>query len=447
MSDPADPTMPRSPCPDEDAWASFVAGAGSDGARAALEEHLDACGACRRLVSELVRGAAPDVPAPRLGRYELLDLIGSGAMGLVYAAHDPDLDRRVAIKVLRDGGPGGERAREHALREARAIARLAHPNVTPIHDVGVHGDQTYFAMELVEGTLASWLAEAPRAWGEVLDVFVAAGRGLAAAHAAGIVHRDFKPANVLVGGGRVFVSDFGLARADDAPAEGRRVGTPAYMAPEQHAGRTADARADQFAFAVALYEALYGVRPFAGETGADLARAIERGAIRRPAADTERPPPGIYRAIVRALAFDPDARYASMDDLLRAIDDARRPSSAFAPRVGAALAAIGLVGGLVAVLATRDTPRAAATAAAPSGATASVTSAPPPPSSPPAREASPATSSSPSRGPSRVGPRAPAAPRAPQIAASSASSAAPPASRGAAAPSARPGYDPLDLRK
>ncbi len=222
----------------------------------------------------LERGAA-------VGRYVILDRIGAGGMGVVYAAYDPELDRRVALKLLRTdrfAAPGHLRL----LREAKALARLTHPNVVAVHDAGTFGDQVFVAMELVEGeTLRQWLEAGARSWREVLDRLLAAGRGLAAAHAAGLVHRDFKPENVLLGrDGRVRVVDFGLAKAlADAAEEpaapdsggelaspltewGAVLGTPAYMAPEQIRGIAADARSDQFSFCVALYEALYGERPF-----------------------------------------------------------------------------------------------------------------------------------------------------------------------------------------
>jgi len=220
-----------------------------------------------------------------VGRYVVLDVVGEGGMGVVYSAFDPELDRKVAIKLLqaKPGGSTGEQA--WLVREAQALARLSHPNVVAVHDVGtLPGDRVFIAMELVDGvTLRAWL-KTPRSWREVLPIMRAAGAGLAAAHAAGLVHRDFKPDNVIVGNdGRVRVMDFGLARAQlDGPAmrssdvaidsrsplsdkltiAGTVVGTPAYMAPEVYQGDAADARTDQFAFGIALYEALYRTRPY-----------------------------------------------------------------------------------------------------------------------------------------------------------------------------------------
>ncbi len=208
-----------------------------------------------------------------LGRYTIGAEIGRGAMGVVLEAHDARLDRRVAIKVMQRGEPVEDRRR--LLREARAMARLSHPCVVPVYDVGTHGLATYVVMELVTApTLAVWLGER-HSIAQRLAVLASAGQGLAAAHAVGIVHRDFRPPNVLVGAdGRARVTDFGLALgvASDGPYESPCAGTPAYMAPEQHAGTDVDARSDQYAFCLTAWEVLYGVRPFArvpvGELGA-----------------------------------------------------------------------------------------------------------------------------------------------------------------------------------
>jgi serine/threonine protein kinase len=226
------------------------------------------------------------------------------------------------------------------LREAKAMARLAHPNVVPIHEIGT-SEPLFIVMELVAGgTLRQWLAE-PRPLADIIDAFEQAARGLAAAHAAGLVHRDFKPENVLRGGdGRVRVVDFGLvasredagaaspAVADDATLDlakdvtlthtGLVLGTPAYMAPEQHRGEPADARSDQFGFAVACYEALYGERPFAGTTYREMVRNVNAGAIRPAPADTS-VPPAIRGVLERALSVSPEARFPSMAALLDAL--------------------------------------------------------------------------------------------------------------------------------
>jgi tetratricopeptide (TPR) repeat protein/predicted Ser/Thr protein kinase len=250
----------------------------------------------------LARGA-------QVGRYLILHPLGQGGMGVVYAGYDPELDRKVALKLLRPDRARGEAARSRLLREAQAIARLSHPNVVAVFDAGSFGDQVFLAMELVTGrTLREWLDGGSRSWREVVALFLGAGRGLAAAHAAGLVHRDFKPENVLLGDdGRVRVVDFGLARpagieaAEDDPGVIR--GTPAYMAPEQLRGAPADARSDQYGFCVALWEALYGVRP--GASQASQASQTSR-----------RVPPWLRQALERGLSSEPADRHASMDALL-----------------------------------------------------------------------------------------------------------------------------------
>jgi hypothetical protein len=235
---------------------------------------------------------------------------------------------------------------ERLRREAQAMARLSHPNVVTVFDVGMASGQLFVAMELVEGaTLASWLGATPRTVDEIVAQFLAAGQGLAAAHAAGFVHRDFKPANVLVGDdGRVCVTDFGLARlvdestplaaapplsasptvAGELTQTGMLVGTPLYMAPEQLEGRAADARADQFSFCVGLYEAIYGQRPFAGSTVEELRPAIRSGRIVEPAR-ARKVRPWLRRVLLRGLRADPDERYPSMSALLR--DLGRNPAT------------------------------------------------------------------------------------------------------------------------
>jgi len=281
------------------------------------------------------------------GRYLLLDRLGSGAMGVVYSAYDPELDRKIALKILL-GNAVGEQTRLQ--REGRAIARLQHGSVIAVYDVGSHAGHPFIAMELVEGTsLAAWLTEKPRSWREIVDVFLRAGRGLAAAHAAGIVHRDFKPTNVLVGhDGRVRVADFGLARsfasaeeASETTAEsasassppsrssspvldetitraGSLVGTPTYMAAEQFAGQPASDKSDQFSFCVSLYRALYGERPFGGDVLATVAAQVVTGRLRPPPAES-RVPRWVRDVVMRGLAKEPEKRWPSMDALLAAL--------------------------------------------------------------------------------------------------------------------------------
>jgi serine/threonine protein kinase/tetratricopeptide (TPR) repeat protein len=304
----------------------------------------------------------PDSPV-RIGRYAVLRKLGQGGMGVVYVAFDEDLDRRVALKLLRGELSKDDRGRARMLREAQALARLSHPNVVQVHEVGQWTDHDYVAMEYVDGhTLDRWLTTQPRTWREVLDVMIQAGRGLEAAHAANLVHRDFKPANLLVGrDGRARVLDFGLARAADegetlpgapvsdvvATAEhsldssrtceessssasatvastafdqlltvtGAVLGTPAYMAPEQHLGQAANALSDQFSFCVVLYEALYGERPFRGASRTEYAIHVNEGKIEPPPVGGG-VPAWLRRIVVRGLAPKPDDRWPSMTVLL-----------------------------------------------------------------------------------------------------------------------------------
>jgi serine/threonine protein kinase len=283
----------------------------------------------RRVVADVEARLFGDEVAPTtVGRFRIVRRVGVGALGIVYAAFDPALHREVALKVLRadrtGGGEGGDR--ERILAEARAMARLAHPHVVTVHEVGVHEGRVFIAMELVDGeTLREWLAQ-PREWPEVLPVLLAAGRGLAAAHAAGLVHRDFKPDNVLVGrDARVRVTDFGLARASAGDVLTTTLaGTPAYMAPEQHDGLPCTPAADQFAFAVTACEALYGRRPFAGDDAAAMA-AAKRAPLASVARAASPVPPRIERALLRGLAPTPDARWPSVTALLDALEhDPRR---------------------------------------------------------------------------------------------------------------------------
>ncbi|MEM7155460.1 MAG: serine/threonine-protein kinase [Myxococcota bacterium] len=314
----------------------------------------------------LARGAAVD-------RYVIVDELGSGGMGVVYVAYDPELDRRVAIKILHDDLVRDGRTR--LIREAQAIARISHPNVVAVHDVGEISGSVFVAMELVEGqTLSQWLAAEPRSIPEILAVFIQAGEGLAAAHAAELVHRDFKPDNALRGhDGRVRVLDFGLARgrgSDDSlgPAEqlmssnldlalteaGAVMGTPAYMSPEQLGGQVATAASDQFAFCVALYEALYGERPFASDTFESLATAVLQGEVRDPPAD-RKVPSRLRQVVMRGLRNEPSKRHPSMHALLQQL---RHDPGQRRRRIGMAA---GVVAGgvLVAALAYRSGARGA----------------------------------------------------------------------------------------
>jgi eukaryotic-like serine/threonine-protein kinase len=288
----------------------------------------------------------------RVGRFVLGERLGAGGMGVVFAAWDPQLDRKVALKILRspDGGSGSARL----IREARVLAKLRHPNVVAVHEVGVHEDEVFIAMDFIEGcTLREWL-QSPRSWQEVVDLFVAAGRGLAAAHDAALVHRDFKPDNLLIDlDGNPHVADFGVARVartsdsggdtstsvstgEDSTAApprgssestltvaGALVGTPAYMAPEQLDGRLADARSDQFSFCATLYEALYGVRPYASDSLVDLLDAMEHSRLAEPRVDLSAPR-WLRRIVVRGLAVRPENRFETLRELLDQLEAGRR---------------------------------------------------------------------------------------------------------------------------
>ncbi len=370
-------------CPEENVLVDFVRGELTDEHRDEIEAHIDGCELCRAVMVELVRfepdedelavtdqTVAPDPVeptrdpkesykvAPRLaegdkvGRYVILQKVGAGGMGVVYAAYDPELDRKVAIKLLMTSLGGSIDAelteqRTRLLREAQAMAKLTHPNVITVHDVGEFGDQVFVAMEFIDGgTLGDW-SKKDRSWREVMDVFMAAGSGLAAAHRAGLVHRDFKPDNVLIDkDGRVLVTDFGLARPAAGKTDtfgslptmestpvmsaqltrtGALVGTPAYMAPEQLSGKRSDAMADQFSFCVALYAALYGHRPFAGRVLGELMANVTAGRI-RPAPRDASVPRQIRRALFRGLSIEPEDRFPTMEALLEQLsfDPVRR---------------------------------------------------------------------------------------------------------------------------
>ncbi|MCX4246348.1 serine/threonine-protein kinase [Paraliomyxa miuraensis] len=303
------------------------------------EETSASLSAAHRVTSPVLpRGAA-------LGRYVILDRLAAGGMGVVYRAIDPQLERMVALKLLRFGEDDDARAQHtRLLREAQAMARVRHPNVVVVYDVGVEEGRVYVAMELIEGqTLGAWLRAEPRPWSQVLEVFIAAGKGLAAAHEQRLVHRDFKPDNVMVTErGRVVVMDFGLARGHELPPDqsedaalsvsgstllsseitrvGALVGTPAYMSPEQLSGHGADARSDQFAFCVALFEGLYGERPFQADGVMALVLAITKGRIAELAGGA-RVPKWLHHVVLRGLRGDPDQRWPSMDALLEMLED------------------------------------------------------------------------------------------------------------------------------
>ena len=272
-----------------------------------------------------------------LGRFVLERLVGRGGMGVVFAACDPTLERTVALKVLT---LDSERARVVAVAEARALARLVHPNIVTVFEAGFDGELAYVAMAFIHGqTLREWLRARPRDVTELLPLFVAAGRGLAAAHAEGLLHRDFKPDNVLVGAdGRVRVVDFGLARdLDDASDAGSCAGTPAYMAPERTRGEPASAAADQFSFCMAVWEACCGVRPYTLEG----LRQLALGEIEAPQVpEGVQLDGGLVEVLQIGLTRDPQLRWPDMDALVDALQrlspgpSARVQSAARAQAIG-----------------------------------------------------------------------------------------------------------------
>lgn len=327
--------------------------------------------------SGLVEGdggwAVPAAAGPRrgtsFGRYVVLHEIGSGGMGVVYAAYDPELDRRVALKVLGEAA-GTDTGRARLLREAQTMARLSHPNVITVHDVGEVEGRLFIAMELVEGCdLKRWL-ETERPWEDVLSTLIQAGRGLAAAHVQGMIHRDFKPANILVGDDAlVRVLDFGLARrfgdVEDPPTSetgdldisssnnshteqltrtGAIAGTPAYMSPEQHARGELDGKSDQFSFCITAFEALFGERPFDGKGRMALMLQVTQGE-RRPLPKSTPVPSRICEAILRGLEPKASERWPNMGALLLQLE--RRPASR--RTLGIGVAAFVAVGGVVAM--------------------------------------------------------------------------------------------------
>ncbi len=319
-------------------------------------------------IIETGAGRGEDDPVLAVGatvdRFVILSLIGEGGVGRVYAAYDPDLDRQIALK-LRKGTRGPDEAVEVARvrREAQALAKIAHPNVVTVYDVGEHDGQLYVAMEHVVGeTLRRWVKSQRPSWREVVDAFIAAAQGLLAVHEAGLVHRDVKPDNIMRSAdGRVRVMDFGLARGNVEPQAstepetnmlwssttltrtGTLAGTPAYMAPEQHLGLPLDARSDQFALCVSLWELLYGERPFEGNNIAALAYNMTHGA-RRSAPANNSVPTWVRRAIERGLSVDADQRHPSLAAL---IDALRQDPAAHRRRqlgiAGVVLLSVGLV--------------------------------------------------------------------------------------------------------
>jgi predicted Ser/Thr protein kinase len=368
-------------CLDANLVQDLMSGALDAGQRGAVLAHLDVCGECRELLTISARvalradataGALLDTvaslgdrptedalaatalpsdvathPGPasvarpaqgrRFGRYQLHDRLGAGAMGVVWLAEDPELRRKLAVKLLKRPDA---LLTERLVREAQSMARVNHPNVAAVYDVGVAEGATYIAMELISGgSLRAWQSGARHTIPDIVEQYLAAGRGLAAAHARGVVHRDFKPDNVLIGEDRrVRVTDFGLAaaRAGESGShaavgdvhlttDGSVLGTPAYMAPEQFTGGNVEPRTDQFCFCVALYEALYGQRPFEGKSFEELGDHVCAGRV-RPAPAGSRVSGALRAILLRGLSVEVGDRYPTMDHLLAELGrDRARP--------------------------------------------------------------------------------------------------------------------------
>jgi len=296
-------------------------------------------------ITDQVTAAGALDPGQLIGRFVVRARLGEGGMGIVLAGHDTDLNRSVAIKLVRsEVDHPAYRAR--LLREAQAMARLEHPNVARVYEVGSDRGRLFVAMELIDGvTLSTWLRVQRRPWQAIVAMFHQVGAGLAAVHRVGLIHRDFKPDNVLVDrDGRARVVDFGLARLDrdqvssasspelaaSLTRTGMMMGTPGYMAPEQQYGGTVDARVDQYSYCVALREALLGVRHPRADVEPDWA-------------GTPRP---IRAAIARGLSYEPSERYPAMDELLVALGSSNRRTALIVALAGT-VAAAGVVVALI----------------------------------------------------------------------------------------------------
>lgn len=310
---------------------------------------------------------ADEVPAVIDGRFRIDETLGRGGMGVVHLAWDQRLDRPVALKVVKAlGAAQSQLLRDRLDREARALAKLSHPNVVPVFEVGEFEGELYVAMEYVPGrTLGQWLEEEPRPWRAVVEMFIQAARGLQAAHRAGMLHRDFKPDNAIIGeDGRVRVLDFGLVRTLEEGPElgdgaaksdgalsstltdvGATVGTPAYMAAEQFLGEPVDERTDVFALCVSLYEGLFGVRPYVGKTRFALFKAVKDGRAQLPA-DRRGVPGWLCKCVMKGLARDKAARHPSVTAVIDALEQglARRRRRVLAAGLGVGVSLAGVVG-------------------------------------------------------------------------------------------------------
>ena len=341
-------TMAPVGCLGEEEISLYLGGNGGEVVKTRIFAHVDQCSDCRELLAMLARsddtpGTEESASGPRVGRFILRKVLGEGAMGIVYLAYDPQLKRHVAVKLLRPDAED-ESADDRLIIEAQTAAQLSHPNAVVVYDAGNHAGQPYVAMEYVEGmNAAQWLRRGGVSWQDAVAMMLDAGEGLAAAHRAGLVHRDFKPANVLLGeDGQVKVTDFGLAQFNELAEmtiaaheealnitrsdlrlneTGLFVGTPAYTSPEQFVGQAATAASDQYAFSVTLYLAVYGRRPFRGKTPFELYRKVIDSEPPPPPSDS-RIPVSLWAVISQGLAKDPQARFESMDAMLAALRNA-----------------------------------------------------------------------------------------------------------------------------
>ncbi len=362
-------------CLDVDTALAYMAQDCSASSKWALEAHIDQCEECSDFVGEIARLDSQEQPSPlqapraepsfvgqSIGRYVVRSVIGVGAMGVVYAAYDPQLDRNIALKVLRNS-LNSESGAARLRREAQAMAKVESENVVRVFDVGMNQSSVFIAMEVIVGTtLGGWMQQEPRSWQSVVRVFKAAGQGLLAAHQAQLIHRDFKPENVLVSkdGRRVCVTDFGLVFSEESEEgwfeegpialtrDGSVVGTPAYMAPEQWNRSDVDPRTDQFSFCVCLYEAIYGQRPFAGDTMAILRESTCSGELQSlRGKGIETVPRRLHSLLLRGLKKNPDERFSTMQELLEelsAIETPKRKYWLFGAVLALALVGLAWIG-------------------------------------------------------------------------------------------------------
>ncbi|MBK7076339.1 MAG: serine/threonine protein kinase [Myxococcales bacterium] len=381
------PSTALGECPDDDVLGALAGGELAPASREALAIHAASCAACHSMVVALADAAWTQVsagdardrpghdefalpPGAVVGRYTIERRVGAGGMGVVYAATDRELERRVALKFVRHGA-GDPAARARLVREARTLAKLSHPHIVTLFDAGEHHDHAFVVMEYVDGgSVLTWARQRGRTTDEIIDAALAVGRALAAAHAAGIVHRDVKPDNVLIGGdGGVRVTDFGLARAEfdgavvDDDAGGPRslastpltrtgaiLGTPAYMAPEALRG-VGSAQTDQWSYCAMVYELLAGTRPFPDDAGR-RAVAIAEGQLQPPAPG--RALPSRVRAVLATgLREDPSARWGDMRSLLDALGRARARRRGLAVGIAVAGATVAVVAAATGAMAWR----------------------------------------------------------------------------------------------